>query len=151
LTFGGLPKLLDGLQKSFRFSRVEAGKLETMPVWLAVGSWTPEALEPIAKELADQAAHEQPLNLKLLPPQLPEQVWLYLGQDDLFPYRIEYRRRRGSQSRAGGAEEMVPVVTVEFYEVRLNAQINPHEFDYQPASADILDTTATFLKELQGK
>jgi hypothetical protein len=153
LAVGGLPKLLNGLEHSFRYSRVEAGRLDTMPVWIAAGSWLPEAISPVSKQLADQAAHEQPLNLKLLPPQLPEQVWLYLGQDDLFPYRMEYRRRAGTQGRGGGAgqEEMLPIVTVEFYEVRLNSPINPREFDYQPGNADILDTTANFLKELQGK
>ncbi len=109
LAFGGLPKLLDGLQRSFRFNRVEAGRLDTLPVWIAAGSWSPEGIAFVSKELADQAAHEQPLNLKLLPPQLPEQVWLYTGQDDLFPYRIEYRRRAG-QGRAGeaGQGEMTP-------------------------------------------
>jgi outer membrane lipoprotein-sorting protein len=152
LAFGGLPKLLDGLQKSFRFNRVEAGHLDTLPVWTAVGSWSPEGIAFLSKDLADQAAHDQPLNLKLLPPQLPEQVWLYVGQDDLFPYRIEYRRRTG-QGRGGetGQGEMVPIVTVEFYEVRLNAPINPHEFDYQPGNADIVDNTASYIKEAQGK
>ncbi len=152
LAFGGLSKLLDGLQRSFRFTRVEAGHLDTLPVWIAAGSWLPEGLAPLSKELANQAAHEQPLNLKLLPPQLPEQVWLYAGQDDLFPYRIEYRRRAGQGRGAeAGQGETTPMVTVEFYEVRLNAPVNPHEFDYQPGNADIVDSTASYLKELQGK
>jgi hypothetical protein len=153
LAVGGMPKLLDGLKRSFRFNRVEAGGLDTLPVWIAAGAWLPEALAPVSKELAQQAAWDLPLDLKLLPPQLPEQVWLFVGQDDLFPYRIEFRRRGRSQGRGAGAAEaeMQTMVTVEFYEVRLNAPINPREFDYQPGNADILDTTASFLKELQGK
>jgi len=151
--WGGLPKLLTGLQNSFRFTRVEAGKLDTLPVWIAAGSWRPEAMATISKELAAEAASERPLNLKLLPPQLPEQVQLYVGQDDLFPYRIEYRRRASGKGRGGDADraEMLPMVTVEFYEVRLNTPINPREFDYQPGSADVLDTTAAYIKSLQGK
>ncbi|HEY2828324.1 MAG TPA: hypothetical protein VGJ04_12055 [Pirellulales bacterium] len=153
MAVGGLPKLLDGLQHCFRFSRVEGGQLDTMPVWIAAGSWLPDAIAPVAKELAEQAAREQPLNLKLLPARLPEQVWLYVGQDDFFPYRIEFRRRAGVQGRGvmGAQEEMLPIVTVEFYEVRLNVPINPREFDYQPGSADIIDATASFLKEQKGK
>lgn len=153
LTIGGLPKLIDGLQKAFRFNRVEAGQLENFPVWLAVGLWRPEALEPLSKELAQQAAADRPLNLKLLPPQLPEQVWMYVGQDDLFPYRMEFRRRPDRQGRGGAndSSDMQVVVTVEFYEVRLNEAINPREFDYQPSSADIIDMTAAFLKDLKGK
>jgi hypothetical protein len=149
LALGGLPKLLDGLQHSFRFTRVEAGQLDTLPAWIAVGSWRAEALAPISKELADQVAHEKPLNLKVLPPQLPEQVWLYVGQDDFFPYRIEFRRRADAKGRGAANVEMLPIVTCEFYEVRLNAAINPHEFDYQPGDADILDTTSNVVKELQ--
>ena len=152
LNVGGLPKLVDGLQQAFRFNRVEAGELESFPVWLAVGVWRPEALEPLSKELAQQAAADRPLNLKLMPPQLPEQVWMYVGQDDLFPYRIEFRRRAEGQGRGGAdSSDMQVIVTIEFYEVRLNAPINPREFEYQPSSADIVDTTAAFIKDLQGK
>jgi hypothetical protein len=153
LAVGGLPKLLSGLQSSFRFSRIEAGQLETLPVWVAAGSWQPDAIAAVSPELASQVAKEQPLNLKLLPPQLPEQVWLYVGQDDFFPYRIEYRRRFATQGRGGDPAhtEPPPMVTVEFYEVRLNAPINPREFDYQPGDADVVDTTATYIKNLQGK
>jgi hypothetical protein len=152
LTIGGLPKLVDGLQQAFRFNRVEAGQLENFPVWLAVGVWRPKALEPLSQELAQQAAADRPLNLKLLPPQLPEQVWMYVGQDDLFPYRIEFRRRADGQGRGGNdPSDMRVVVTVEFYEVRLNTPISPREFEYQPSSADIVDVTAAFLKDLKGK
>ncbi|HZZ27692.1 MAG TPA: hypothetical protein VFE46_06755 [Pirellulales bacterium] len=150
---GGLPKLLNNLQSSFRFSRVEAGRLDILPVWIATGTWRPEALATISKDLAMQAALDQPLNAKLLPPQLPEQVCLFVGQDDFFPYRIEYRRRTGTQSRAGGTvrDDTFSMITVEFYEVRLNGPINAREFDYQPGTAGVVDTTDNFIKGLQEK
>ena len=64
LALGGLPKLMGGLRRSFRFTRAEAGKLGSLPVWIATGSWRPEALAVFAKDLADQAAKGRPLNLK---------------------------------------------------------------------------------------
>jgi hypothetical protein len=149
LALGGLPKLMEGLRQSFRFNRAEAGKLGSLPVWIATGSWRPEALAVFAKDLADQAAKGHPLNLKWLPQQLPEEVSLYLGQDDLFPYRIEYRRRTAQQGRgADTGGDMLPIVVVEFCDVRLNTPIDSQQFEYRPGNADIVDTTQNFIKAL---
>ena len=112
--------------------------------------WRPEAIAGVSKDLATAASREQPLNLKLLPPQLPEQVWLYVGQDDLFPYRIEYRRRTEGRRGDAARAEMLPMVTIEFYEVQLNAQINPREFVYEPGSTDVVDATDAYVKKLKG-
>jgi hypothetical protein len=147
LAFGGLPKLVDGFKKSFIFSRVEADRLDAMPVWVATGAWRPEAVAGLSKDLADQAAAGQPFDLRKLPPQLPEVVRLCVGQDDLFPYRIEYLRRAAKQGRGGEGGELLPIVTVEFYEVRLNSPIAPANFVYQPGNADVLDTTQSFVKQ----
>jgi hypothetical protein len=149
LALGGLPKLLEGLRRSFRFTRAESGKLDSMPVWIATGSWRPEALAVFAKDLAEQAAQGKPLNLKRLPTQLPEEVSIYLGQDDLFPYRIEYRRRTAQQGRGGDSGgEMLPIVVVEFCDVRLNTPIDPQQFEYRPVNVDVVDTTQPLLKGL---
>jgi hypothetical protein len=148
LAIGGLPQVAESLRKSFRFTRAEAGQLDQLPVWIVTGSWRPEVLKPIAKELAEQAAKGNSLDLKKLPPQMPEEVHLYLGQDDLFPYRIDYRRRGAGQGRGGegSADEMKSMVLVELYEVRLNDAINPREFEYDPQSYS--EATEGYLKTL---
>jgi hypothetical protein len=148
LAIGGLPQVAESLRKSFHFTRAEAGQLDQLPVWIATGSWQPEVLKPIAKELAEQAANGKPLDLKKLPPQMPEEVCVYLGQDDLFPYRIDYRRRRGGQGRGGegSADEMNSMVLVEFYEVLLKETINPRQFEYDPQSYS--EATESYLKTL---
>lgn len=152
----GLPALIDGLRRTFRFDRVEAGKLDVMPVWVLTGTWQPDALEFISKDLAKQAVAGERLDLKKLPPQVPEEVQLYVGQDDLFPYRIEFRRRPSSQGRGGkGADDssapLAPVVIVELYEVRLNAPIDPRHFEYQPGKLEWYDATENYLKPLRPK
>ena len=150
-TFGGLPQLVDSLGQSFRFTRAQAEQLDTVPVWIVFGTWKPEVLAPISPDLAKQATEGKPLDLKKLPPQMPEEVVLYLGQDDLFPYRIEYRRRPTKQGRGAGdvAREAMPILTVELYEVRLNSPIDARQFAYQPGSLEVLDTTDHVLKSLK--
>ncbi len=150
LSLGGLPKLMEGLRQSFRFNRAEAGKLGDVRVWIATASWRPEALAVFAKDLADQAAKGRPLNLKRLPQQLPEEIVVYFGRDDLFPYRIEYRRRTAQQGRGAESDgEMLPIVVVEFCDVRLNVQIDPQQFEYRPGNeVDVVDATQNFMKTL---
>lgn len=149
--YGGLPQLVDSLRQSFRFSRLQAGQLDSLAVWVVAGSWRPAALAPVSPELAQQAADARPLDLKKLPAQMPEEVLLYLGQDDLFPYRIEYRRRsvRPGKAESPVAAEMSPILIVELYEVRLNSAIDPQQFAFQPGSLEVLDTTEQMLKSLK--
>ncbi len=147
--YGGLPQLVDSLRQSFRFTRMQAGQLDSLNVWIVAGSWRPEALAPISPELAKQASEGRPLDLKKLPPQMPEEVLLYLGQDDLFPYRIEYRRRPVRQGKqAAEGSDQLPILIVELYEVRMNSPIDPQQFVYQPGSLEVLDTTEQMLKSL---
>jgi hypothetical protein len=148
LAFGGLPKLLDGLKHSFTFRQVEADRLDQLPAWVTTGTWRPETLAVVSKELSDQAAAGQPLDVRRLPLQMPESVRVFVGQDDLFPYRIEYLRRIAKSDRAGEASAPQPIVTVEFYEVSKDTPIAPGYFNYQPGNADVLDTTQTFMKTL---
>ncbi|HEY2881437.1 MAG TPA: hypothetical protein VGJ15_03365 [Pirellulales bacterium] len=148
MALGGLPRLIDGLSQSFHFTRCDNKKLGVLPVWVAQGGWKPEGLEPFSKELADLAAHGEPLLLNKIPPQLPEEVRVFIGQDDLFPYRVEYRRRtmqKGKPEELAKAEK-VPIMVVEFFEVRLGVPIDPQQFVYQPAGAVVVDATAIFIK-----
>jgi hypothetical protein len=148
LALAGLERLIEGLAASYHFERIEAGKLDTLPVWIATGTWRPETLVSVSKDLADQATNGQPLDLKKLPPQMPEEVQLFIGQEDMFPYRIEYRRRPQKQGKGEAIGDMAPILIVEFYEVRLNETIGPQNFVYQPGNAEIADATANFIKSM---
>ena len=148
LALAGLERLIEGLGATFHFERIEAGQLDTLPVWIATGTWRSEMLMSVSKDLADQAASGQPLDLKKLPPQMPEEVQLFVGQEDMFPYRIEYRRRPTKQGRGEALGEMAPMLIVEFYEVRLNEPIGAQNFVYQPGNAEIADATANFIKSI---
>ena len=143
-----MPKFGQNLRRSFAFVHAEAGQLDTLPVWIVQGVWRPEALAPIAPELAKQAAEGRSLDLNKLPAQMPEQVLVYLGQDDYFPYRIEYRRRPTKPGKSGAAASstMSSMLIIELYEVRLNGAIDPQQFVYQPSGVDVVDATEQMVK-----
>ena len=162
--FGGMPKLINGLQSAFQFVQAADDHLDfnnpqtnqtaAFPVWAITGRWRGDALRPFLPGLADQAATGQPLDLGRLPTQAPEEVRLFVGQEDLFPYRIQFLRRPTKQGRGALQDvnaEPRPILTVNFFGVQLGAGIDPQQFVYQPGSADISDITAGTIRELSGK
>ena len=95
----------------------------------------------------DAIEHGKPVDATRLPKHLPDRVLLLIGQEDLFPYRIEYRRQV-EKKEAGGGEESRAVVTMELYEVNLNAPVEPRRFLYNPGSMEPEDQTQAFLLSL---
>ena len=143
---GGLPRLLRGLQAAFDFSSAEQGHIGRLPVWRLQGQWRPERL---AKILPDQKAAIEagkPPDLVKLPEHLPDRVVLMLGQDDLFPYRIEYRR--GIPEKAGGRDDSRALVTMELFDVKLNVPIDRNRFIYNRGTTDFSDQTESFISSL---
>jgi hypothetical protein len=156
----GLPKLLEGIANDFRFERVLDGRLGDRAVWIVEGTWKPEKL---AAAVPDQKANIEagrPIDLKRLPPQLPERIVLVVAQANLFPCRLEYLRRTSnatsnsaaSQGRAGeGSAEPAgyrSLVTIEWFDVQLNRPIDPRKFIYQPGTQGYDDKTEAYLKTL---
>ena len=81
-------------------------------------------------------------------PQAPDEVAICVGQDDLFPYRVEFRRRT-EKGREGGTDgELISIMQLVFFEVRLNAPINADQFMYDHNAEDI---TGNVIKNLGGK
>jgi hypothetical protein len=143
---GGLPRLLRGLQAAFDFSSAEQGHFGRLPVWRLQGQWKPDRL---AKILPDQKAAIEagrPPDLVKLPEHLPDRVVLMLGQDDLFPYRIEYRR--GIPLKAGGRDDSRALVTMELFDVKLNVPIDRNRFIYNRGTTDFSDQTESFISSL---
>lgn len=144
--FGGLPKLLRGLQAAFDFDAAQPARLDRLPVWTLQGHWKPDRL---AKILPDQkAAIEagQPADLSKLPDHLPDHVVLMLGQEDLFPYRIEYRR--GIARKEGREKDSRALVTMELFDVKLDVPIDRTRFIYNPGNTSFVDETDSFLSSL---
>lgn len=150
LGLGGLPMLLRSLNEHFQFDEPAEDQLGKLPVWRLTGSWQPKYL---ARFLPDQKAAieaQEPVDLSKLRPEIPDEVVLYLGRDDLFPYRLDYLRQKEGLTSAAlrGASGAEPLVTLEVFEVRVNAPLEASSFNYQPAAQPVPDVTQEYLRAL---
>jgi hypothetical protein len=148
LSLGGLPKLLAALDASFQFGPVSESRLDELRVWTLQGHWEPWRLVQLLPDQKQAIESGSAVDLAKLSPRLPDTVFLHIGCDDFFPYRIEYWRT-GSQSltrydpttRTGKA-----LVVMELYEVQIGAAIDAAQFAFQPGDMKPVDRTAEFLE-----
>lgn len=155
LLLGGLPALLESLARDFDFSEARAGEIEfpgsndnraaRLPVWAVSGTWKPDRL----KQLSTVTAKRKDAG----PPLLPQRVDLVLGRDErsfaLFPYRvIYYAAADKSGAGQGGAINLNPIVSMEFFNVQTAANLDPRDFDYNPGEQEVEDLTSVYLQKL---
>jgi hypothetical protein len=170
---GGLPSLLASLSENFSFLPPQAMRLAaqapadpqsaSIPVFAVVGHWKHERLLSLLAR--DHASHGETregesLNshlstLNSMPARLPQEVLLIVGQADLFPYRIEYRRLETPLAMSQDAPAIPyqlsanPLVVLELTDVAFDVPIAAGQFDYAPGDADWIDQTATVLERLR--
>lgn len=150
LTLGGLPHMLGGLRDSFEFISVQPARLANLPVWVLRGAWTREMLGTLLPRQQDRLESGAAFDQRELAEHVPDLVVVTLGQDDLFPYRIEYVRTAATLSddeREAGAPART-LVSLELFEVRLGGAVDPVQFTYNPGSQPVADGTAEFLRKL---
>ncbi|QDU98447.1 hypothetical protein [Lignipirellula cremea] len=144
LTRGGLPQLMHSLAENFDFDAPETSAISSLPVWTVEGRWKKASLARLLPDQAEAINHGQPPRYEEFPPQLPARVSLVLGQQGggrLFPFRITYYRD------AEPTLNEKPLVKIEFFEVRRNAQIDPAYFTYNPDDPQVVDVTEAYLKK----
>ncbi len=168
---GGLPALLSALRDNFTFLPPQAMRLAVappivpeptdLPVWAVVGHWKADKLAALLSknqvnsgEVAPPSKSKKP---KSLPERMPQEVLLLVGQANLFPYRIEYRRLETPQTlRDDGTAipyqlSVDPMVVLELSDVVFDAPIAAGQFDYNPGNADWVDQTTAVLQRLRQK
>ncbi len=171
---GGLPSLLASLGDSFDFQPPQAMRLAlspplaseptNIPVFAIVGHWKQEKLGPLLpvnnQEPGGQGrgpgiADSKSTTLSGLPTRVPQEVLLLVGQEDLFPYRIEYRRLE-TPLAADSAGVVIPyqlstnpMVVLEISDVVFDAPIAAGQFDYAPGDVVWKDQTAQVLERIR--
>lgn len=151
LGVGGLPRLLRALDDCCEFRAVNEGSLERMPVWILQGTWRPAILAHLLPEQREAIEQGRGADLKRLPAHVPDRVSLFLGRDDLFPYRLEYHRDQpGEKEWEAGARRSHPpsIVKLEWFEVRFNVPLARDQFYYNPGATKYDDVTGRYLEGL---
>jgi len=162
---GGLPSLLAALGKNFTFLPPQAMRLASqsaaetqpasIPVFAVVGHWKKEELKSLLTNQSESGEAHGTNQLQRLPDRLPQEVLLLVGQADLFPYRIEYRRLETPSVASVDAPPIPyqlstnPMVVMELMDVAFDVPIAAGQFDYAPGDAEWVDQTAAILERLR--
>ena len=150
---GGLANLLKELDAHFDFYQTDAAQLSGVPVWVVRGRWKPARLMRVAQQKDATIAQQQPIPWANLPAHLPQEAVVWLGQNDLFPFRIQYRRwDSGAGPTDPGASSDATansIVTMELFEVATDDIIDPRLFQFQPPTElEVKDRTDEYLARL---
>ena len=167
-SFGGLPMLLESLVEHFEFTAPRPFRYRNQQVFGLVGRWRQESLSGIiahpapasegqALAAADlRKALQEYLAEQALPDRIPHHVLVILGQNDLFPYLIDYRSISDPLADASLSSDALyqlstePLARLEFYDVAFDQPIDTSEFNYTPpADPEWLDGTAAYVQRLQ--
>ena len=140
---GGLGRLIRGLNARFEFTSVVADQLGGLPVWKLSGGWKPAQLVRLLPKQKDAIEKGRPPDLTRLPAHLPDSVTLFLGQDDCFPFRIDYLRSVPKSSPRR-------LIGLEFFELNFNGPIDSGQFLFTPSNLDVIDRTDEFIRSLDG-
>ena len=157
IMLGGLGRLLTALEGNFEFGQPTADELkftaadgksiERLPIWRVAGHWKKERLAALTGTDPSKPAAQ-------LPEQMPDRVELILGRTEqvlpLFPYRITYTRApeipvkgQGGAGETPGPKELL---TLEFFNVFRNGDIDPRLFEYNPGDQVVQDMTTAYVQ-----
>lgn len=146
---GGLAELLLGLERCFEYDAVHEAKLtrgpETLQVYALSGRWRPAMLVHWLPDQRTAIESGQPADLSKLPPMLPDRVFVLLGRDDLFLYRVEYvRETAGRKSRTDGG----PFVSLNLDQVEFDQPVDASQFVFERGAVPAADATEVYLSRL---
>jgi hypothetical protein len=149
---GGLQQLLGSLQANFLPAAPQPLIFQDVPVWAIALRWNPAELARYWPETKPQGDQDGVLTERL-PAHVPDRVLLLVGQDDLFPYHIDFRRSVADEVSSfgtpGGSTASRSLTTMELFEVQFNAPLDPMLFVYQSGSLEIDDRTDEYLSQMR--
>lgn len=143
---GGLAEMLLALERSFEFDAVHEAKLtrpsETLAVYALSGRWRPAMLARWLPEQKATIESGKPADLGKLPPMLPDRVFVLLGRDDLFLYRVEYVREASGKGRSKGDG---PFVSLNLGDVVFDEPVDRRQFVFERGTLPAIDQTDAYL------
>jgi hypothetical protein len=151
---GGFPRLLRALGTAFHFDTIEPGNLQQVadgdqqshvPVWRIQGTWRPARLAQLVPDQKKNLDAGKPIDWAKMPGQLPSHAAVFVGQADLIPYRIEYRRVEKKRVFLAFAPPTTVALALQLSDVSLNAPLDPACFVQHIGDMGSNDGTSDFL------
>ena len=156
IAIGGLPRLLAELQKNFTFRKPQAISFQDVPVWAVAGEWKADRLQLLLPSEKGLTRSDGTVNREKIPAYIPDRVFVLIGRDRLFPYRLEYRKDSMSVNVAKpvalSASGSDALLTMDLYRVHIgkHPDLEIREFWYQHDDHQKLeDYTSRFIKSLR--
>lgn len=146
---GGFSQLLAEMLTRYEFSAPRATQLNGFAVQAVIGRWRPDQLTELSPT-ADAAAPSS----SDWPAQIPHHVLLLVGQANLFPYVVEFRRADDAyliETVAGMKPAHDPLLRYEIFEVRFSDAIDPSVFVFRPGDIEWSDETSVVFDKLQAQ
>jgi outer membrane lipoprotein-sorting protein len=159
LGFVGPDIMLAGLRKKVAFDQKAEETLDGKKVWVIRGKWKDRS--------ALVGPDKQPLPATMpLPPYMPANIGLWIGQEDGFPYQVEMYgdapsmlaadpRRLGPDNKPIGPKPQTTKVepsriVLRYLDVKINPELKPEQFGWQPPAdaKGVVDGTEQVLAEL---
>lgn len=160
LGFAGPDVLLGGLRKKVTFNQKAEETLDGKKVWVVRGEWKDRT--------GLVGPNQQPYPPMMpLPPYMPANVGVWIGQDDGFPYKVEMygnipsmlmadTRRIGPDGRPLGGpkpptSKVEPTrIVLRYSDVQVNPPIKPELFGWQPPAdaRGVQDLTEAFVQRI---
>jgi hypothetical protein len=140
---GGLSQLMAELRRCFDFGPpTPIGSVGGPRQVAIVGRWKGESLEQEWPSLSgDDGAH--------WPTNLPHHVVVKIGENDLFPYAIEYRRGADAAMAAYFGDVSDPLARYEFFDVRWAVTMPAQLFEFNATDVDWHDVTGRVLERIR--
>ncbi|HEX7448896.1 MAG TPA: hypothetical protein VF306_15185 [Pirellulales bacterium] len=143
---GGLAELLLGLERSFEYDAVNEATLnrgsEKLRVYALSGHWHPAMLVHWLPDQKAEIEAGKPADLSKLPPMMPDRVFVLLGRDDLFLYRVEYvRETAGKKSPTGEG----PFISFNLADVVFDEPVERRQFLFERGTLPAVDATDAYL------
>ncbi|REJ68618.1 MAG: hypothetical protein DWQ31_07615 [Planctomycetota bacterium] len=143
LSRGGLPQVLADLRANFEFQTVGQTRLEGLSAWVVQGVWREAPLRALLQHVESDLPLEQ-RGLAELDAHVPHDVLIFVDQEELFPYRFQFRR--GASNDASDAAPTT-IVDMELFEVRFDVPIEASQFG-KPVDLQATDHTDTYAQQL---
>lgn len=135
---GGLPAILSMLERTLLLEPVRTQTVDGREYFVLQGGMRPDRREHLLAGLG--AAGGQVAGF------MPDVVRVYLEQQTLFPEKFLYLKRSGEDSK----KTLVPMITVEFTNVKLDHPIQESQFQYMaPPGLEEKDETLQYLEMMK--